>query len=520
MSRNWRVKTRLAAAALAAGAVLAGFAAAPAAALPTDKSEAEGRVLSGGGSINLNDIAALTPAYSADPSSPEVVQNNLDVTALKSLNLDLGNGIQLGDASELLGAGILGQYAAADKDGVPFASSGAIQDDGSIAVAPNNEPGTPDDQNAYVDLTGALGQAGVEDLISELRLELGALSASATYENGEPTGEYQVADGKLWLKSPAVADIAAQLSDTAEKLSDPINGLTGEDGTLSGIIAQAVEAASIAGLADVNVKVELEVDLKAALESALEEAITDENSAVGIDLSEGALTIDLAKLVKDSQPDDKFYGTLNGLPENTEIVDPQLIQAALDGAIGTLLDQIPAAAAEAIADTLNSTEIVIEIEATTAVGSATIALVDPETGEPGTVGQLLGTDEPATKFVVDGDAGLAGPVVSLLVPVLNETVLPLVQGAVKTVADKIEDPGALDTVFRPLVEAIRDAIKPVFDAVAESVLSILVNVVEEPGEFTHPGAEGDVGAKSLRRPCGRTVPTPSGPSRSPSCRTM
>src|SRR5690606_15468338 len=66
--------------------------------------------------------------------------------------------------------------------------------------------------------------------------------------------------------------------------------------------------------------------------------------------------------------------------------------------------------------------------------------------------------------------------------------LPLIQNLVKEAADAIKDPGALDTVFRPIVEAIRDAVAPVFEAVAENLLSILVNVQEEPGEFTHPGA--------------------------------
>src|SRR5690606_15384223 len=270
---------------------------------------------------------------------------------------------------------------------------------------------------------------------------------------------------------------SGQISELADQLSGGLNDLSD---SIADLLKNEIGKVDI-GLASVTVKdVKLNVDLQAALESALEEELSDSDSAIRIDFSEGALILDLAKLVKDSQPDDKFYGTLNGLDPNTEIVDPQLIQAALDGAIGTLLDQIPAAAAEAIEDALNSTEITIDIEVSLLGSTGTLTL-------DGTLGQLLGTEEPALQFEAEG-TGAVGAVLNLLKPVLNETVLPLIQNLVKEAADAIKDPGALDTVFRPIVEAIRDAVAPVFEAVAENLLSILVNVQEEPGEFTHPGA--------------------------------
>jgi citrate lyase gamma subunit len=272
---------------------------------------------------------------------------------------------------------------------------------------------------------------------------------------------------------------------------------------LTDLLGPAVETVlgtvSTLGVADVEVEAEIKLDLQAALQSALDEEITDENSAVRINLAKGTIEIDLAKLVKDSQPDDKFYGTLNGLEPNTEIVDPQLIQAALDGAIGTLLDQIPAAVAEALEDAVNNAEVKISISGTAAV---------PVVGTPtefsatleGTLAQVLGTSEPAAQFEVEGT--LPAPLDTLVETVLNETVLTTIQTTlapvVNDVLDKVADPGVLDTIFRPLVEAVRDALKPLFDEIAENVLSILVNVQEEPGEFTHPGATGEEGAAQLK----------------------
>lgn len=65
------------------GLVLIGAVATPASALESDSAEAEGRVVSGGGTVNLDGIASLAPAYSADPSAPGIVASPLQLSVLR-----------------------------------------------------------------------------------------------------------------------------------------------------------------------------------------------------------------------------------------------------------------------------------------------------------------------------------------------------------------------------------------------------------------------------------------------------
>src|SRR5690606_15430766 len=113
-----------------------------------------GRVLTfSNGTLNVDDLAALVGAYSANPTSPEADASPLELSVLQGLNLDLGNGLGSlfadGDNQGILGVGALGQYAEANPDRV-YASSGALGEAGAIAVG-----GTDPADSAYLDL-GAL----------------------------------------------------------------------------------------------------------------------------------------------------------------------------------------------------------------------------------------------------------------------------------------------------------------------------------------------------------------------------
>src|SRR5699024_7764396 len=189
----------------------------------------EGRLITGGGTVNLNDIAELAGAYSADPSAPGVVENPLSIEVLNSLDLDLGDGLQLFGENGVLALGALGQYSSTGEGGQPLASSGLIGADGSIAPAAG-DPG----EDAYLDLTPLLQQAGLSDLLDQARVELGAISASATVdENGQPVGDYQIASGTLIMTSPTIAGLTGTLSESLDQVSGPINDLAGEDGAIA-----------------------------------------------------------------------------------------------------------------------------------------------------------------------------------------------------------------------------------------------------------------------------------------------
>src|SRR5699024_7720258 len=116
----------------------------------------------------------------------------------------------------------------------------------------------------------------------------------------------------------------------------------------------------IGSIDDLGVTATVDVDLQAALDSVLGEPITSEDSAVTIDFSTGEESVDLARQMADTQDGD-YDGTLNGLPPNTEVLGPDVIQAALDGAIGSIFDQIPELVVNAVTDALHAADVNIAI---------------------------------------------------------------------------------------------------------------------------------------------------------------
>src|SRR5690606_24064488 len=119
-----------------------------------------------GGLVDLNNVAAVTPAFSATPSSPDVDSSPLSLELLSALDIDLGGGIQLFGENGVIGVGALGQYAESGA-GTAYASAGAVGADGSISVG----GGDPAD-NAYLDLTNLLNVAGLGDITDTLVSEL------------------------------------------------------------------------------------------------------------------------------------------------------------------------------------------------------------------------------------------------------------------------------------------------------------------------------------------------------------
>src|SRR5699024_8219546 len=132
------------------------------------------------------------------------------------LDIDLGSGVKLFGDNGILALGALGQYANTAEDEAPFASAGLIGEDGVIAL-----PGDTPENNAYLDLTPLLEAASLDDVLTEARLELGAISSSATSDaGGGAVGDYQIADGKLILQSSAVAGLSGALSEALDDISD------------------------------------------------------------------------------------------------------------------------------------------------------------------------------------------------------------------------------------------------------------------------------------------------------------
>ena len=459
----------------------------PASAIQSDQSEAEGRFLTfQGGFVDIDDLAAINGAYSAFPSEGGGVDNTpLELEVLNTLDIDLGNGVKLFGDNGILALGALGQYANTAEDEAPFASSGLVGEDGVIAV-----PGDTPEENAYLDLAPLLEAASLDELLSEARLELGAISSSATTDAGEgPVGDYQIADGKLILGSNAVAGLSGALSEALAEISDPINDLVGDGGVIDQTLNPVLDTLTstlnslllgVGSVDDLGVTATVDLDLQAALDSVLGQPLTSEDSAVTIDLSSGEIALDLARLVQDTQGGD-YDGTLNNLPVDTELLGPDVIQAALDG-VGEVLDNVPALLINAVSDALDATELNIdiygEINGPLGVNIGTVSII-----LSGTLGQFIDDDGDAVEVDTSGTSVIGLPVGDLVQPILSIVTGTILPGLVSPIADAITDEGALDTIFRPIVEGVNTALTPVFGLVSDNLLALTANVQEDPGNF-------------------------------------
>src|SRR5699024_6587156 len=282
-------------------------------------------------------------------------------------------------------------------------------------------------QNAYLDLTPLLQQAGLSDLLDQARVELGAISASATVdENGQPVGDYQIASGTLIMSSPTIAGLSGALSESLDQVSGPINDLVGEDGAINSVLSPLVEQLEgvlnalpidAVTLDNAGVAASVDLDLQSALDSVLGEPLTSDDSAVTIDFSTGEVSVDLARLVADTQGGD-YDGTLNGLPPNTEVLGPDVIQAALDGAIGSIFDQIPELVVNAVTDALHAADVNIAITGQIDSALGNIGQVDIQLS--GTLGDFIGA-EGSTEPVVDtSGTSIAGLDVGLLLEPIGQ----------------------------------------------------------------------------------------------------
>src|SRR5699024_9568139 len=189
---------------------------------------------------------------------------------------------------------------------------------------------------------------------------------------------------------------------------------------------------------DIGVTTSIDFDLQSALESALDGPITAEDSAITIDVSEGEVSVDLARLVQDTQGGD-YDGTLNNLPVDTEVLGPDIVQAALDGLDETLLDELPKILTTAITDAVNSTDLNIELYGEingpfgVNIGTLDVKLL-------GTIGDFIGAegaDEPEVDTSGTSIVGL--PVGQLLEPVLQMITNQILPGLVAPISDAIMD---------------------------------------------------------------------------------
>ena len=323
-ARALRKCSAILAAGLVAGIGIAMIPGGGAGASPAPVSQASGRFLSGeiGGS-DLDNLVAVKGDSAVNTGGASVThQHSLSASLLSQQLLNLPDGLQL-PGGGVLHLGAANQYAQANADGSAHGASGAVTNSGAVALGGGGAP----QSDATLDLAGA---SGLADLLGDVKASVGALAAKADQKagkNGAQSGDYELASLKLELSSPALANAIKLLSGGSSQvpgLSDLISTLAG-----AGLPIGALEAVGTNSSVDA---------LKQALASLGDVNFGD--GAITGSLTQGKLTIDVAKLIKSTLNLD-----LNNLPPNTHLITyvAEALPKALNNGLTQLGEQLTVA---------------------------------------------------------------------------------------------------------------------------------------------------------------------------------
>ncbi|MGO2601574.1 MAG: choice-of-anchor G family protein [Brevibacterium aurantiacum] len=466
---------------------------------PNEEAEALGQLVQ---SELLDDqLVDAAGAYSSFPSNPEEAKTPLNAEALSALDLDLGNGVSLPVISEPGGegllklgeAGALNAYGNAPSADSAKASAGAVGKDGALNVDDINNG---DYGNAEVDLTQVLGQAGLDgvtdNIVDELSLSLGAVASTAEANGSEdPSSEYVVADGVMTVSSPAVGGLSDELNKVVDGAGGTLEDVIAEEGLADELAKAGIDINT--GLANLKlggegttVSVETQDALNSVVENLVNEKLADKAGIVSIDLKNGDIKIDLAKVVNGENGED-----LNGLDPNTQVLTSETIGKITDAvaeALGTLSGKLN----ETLKDGLNDAHAKISLPAE---GSVAGIPADGKIDIDATLGQLAGTGEGDPKVTTDlnvagidlGDLinSITGPLLEGLLGVTE----PIIGGILNSTADQVTG-GVTDAV-----DPILSGLDPVFERL-NKVVDLTINeqpTKRDPAEDSNVKGTEDAG---------------------------
>ncbi|WP_193078831.1 choice-of-anchor G family protein [Brevibacterium aurantiacum] len=466
---------------------------------PNEEAEALGQLVQ---SELLDDqLVDAAGAYSSFPSNPEEAKTPLNAEALSALDLDLGNGVSLPVISEPGGegllklgeAGALNAYGNAPSADSAKASAGAVGKDGALNVDDINNG---DYGNAEVDLTQVLGQAGLDgvtdNIVDELSLSLGAVASTAEANGSEdPSSEYVVADGVMTVSSPAVGGLSDELNKVVDGAGGTLEDVIAEEGLADELAKAGIDINT--GLANLKlggegttISVETQDALNSVVENLVNEKLADKAGIVSIDLKNGDIKIDLAKVVNGENGED-----LNGLDPNTQVLTSETIGKITDAvaeALGTLSGKLN----ETLKDGLNDAHAKISLPAE---GSVAGIPADGKIDIDATLGQLAGTGEGDPKVTTDlnvagidlGDLinSITGPLLEGLLGVTE----PIIGGILNSTADQVTG-GVTDAV-----DPILSGLDPVFEGL-NKVVDLTINeqpTKRDPAEDSNVKGTEDAG---------------------------
>ncbi|WP_460798452.1 choice-of-anchor G family protein [Microbacterium sp. GXF0217] len=496
----------------------------------TDPSAAEAQILSLPaellGDLELADLGNTITSF---PSAPGPEGGGaLNLTALEALSVDIGdinlpllsNGandglLQLGDL------GAMGSYSSSPNTVTSSASSGLIASGGGIdagAIDASTDPATLELTNLF----DQLDVAGLTDaILDEASVSLGALASEASEESGTVDSAYRIAGLGLDLHSDLVGDLSAGLTSTTNEIVAPINGLVGEDGLVSDVLATLSGVVDTFDLTILGIGVELDSDpaqstaaitglddlVNDVVADLLTQQIANENGSVTVDLSTGTISVDLAELViGDNGLDPADLENLNALPANTSVLTPDVLSAitagVTDSLVGTGPDSLGTKLQVAL-DTRIWNEVGIEI-GLDASGQLCVLvcspLADAEVTITGTLAEFTGKDG----ATLDNDnidttldlLGLLdlGDLIDVLAPLL---IAPITSTVTGPLLDLITDDvlGNVRAIVQTgLVEGTLAPLLGVLSPVISQLVGITIN--EQPTEPPLNG-DGDLGAGSF-----------------------
>lgn len=354
-------------------------------------SYASGQFLSG--TLLSGDLAGLVALAKAEARNDgtqdkQTSKDPLHATVLQAVDVDVPGGVQL-NAGPGVDAGVLNQYAEAERDGVSFGSSGAIGSDGAIGVGAVGAGGAGD---LTIDLRALLG-AEFAETITDLKLQLVAVAASASGTKDTAIGDYTLDGAVLSFSSPAIAKLTEKVDAALAGVDKALIDLESSNGLLGLALLEALDPVlSLIG-SSASISIDIEADVRAALAELLRGAYGD--SGVSFDLQTGQVHLDLAAL----------HGDLNNLPVNTELLSAGVINLVLGNiteTVGTLADQIVAK----VTATLNQARISVRADVNLLTGPA-----DCAAGGVGGVGGVVDDVVGGVGGVVDDIIGGVGGVV-------------------------------------------------------------------------------------------------------------
>lgn len=459
---------------------------------PNEDAEALGQLVQS--DILDEQLVDAAGAYSSFPSNPEEAKTPLNAEALNAIGLDLGDGVSLpivsqpdGDGLLKLGeAGALNSYGYAPSADSAKASAGAVGKDGALNIDDINNG---DYGNAEVDLTQVLGQAGLDgvtdNIVDELSLSLGAVASTAEAQSsGDASSEYAVADGVLTVSSPAVGGLSDSLNEVVDGAGGTLEDVIAEEGLAdklgkAGIDINTGVANLKLGGEETTVSVETQDALNSVVENVVNEKLEDEAGIVSIDLKNGDIKIDLAKVVKGENGED-----LNSLDPNTQVLTSETIGKITD-AVADALGALSGKFNETLKDALNDAHAKISLPAEGSVAGI------PANGKidiDATLGQLAGTGEGDPEISTDLDvAGIE------LGDLINSITGPLLEGLLGVTEPIIGE--ILNSTTEQVTGGLTDAVDPILsglDPVFEGLNQVVDLTINEQPTMKDPAEDSNV----------------------------